>query len=113
MALLRLGFGDQGARTERARRAIAGFGKLAIRRQGHIEADDLGVVIVLQKIAASGKGTLISIEKKRTHILRSDSGGESWKEVYRFEPKTEHVHGAQGLRDIALGYGTKEPVKGQ
>ncbi len=63
------------------------------------------------KIVASPAGTLISIDRRRFNILRSGDGGATWNEVYVFEPKTEHVHGAQGLRDIVFGYTTEEPIK--
>ena len=65
---------------------------------------DLPKGIPAGKIVASPEGTLISIERRRFNILRSTDGGESWNEVYSFQPETEHVHGAQGLRDIAFGY---------
>ena len=61
------------------------------------------------KIVASAEGTLISIDRQRYNILRSTDGGESWTEVFKFEPETEHVHGAQGLRDIVFGYITTKP----
>ena len=61
MALRCLRFGDHGARTERTRRAVPGLGKLAVRREGQIEADHLGVVVVLQRIAASGKHALAAV----------------------------------------------------
>jgi hypothetical protein len=62
------------------------------------------------KIVASPDGTLISIDRRRFNILRSGDGGETWNEVYAFKPETEHVHGAQGLRDIVFGYTTAEPL---
>ena len=65
---------------------------------------DLAEGIPEGKIVASPAGTLISIQRRRSNILRSDDGGNSWHEVYTFEPETEHVHGAQGLRDIVFGY---------
>jgi hypothetical protein len=43
---------------------------------------------------------------QRFNILRSTDCGGSWDEVYSFEPETEHVHGAQGLRVIVFGYTT-------
>lgn len=73
---------------------------------------DLPKGIPTGKIIASSEGTLISIERQRFNILRSSDAGKSWNEVYSFEPETEHVHGAQGLRDIAFGYITK-PVSNQ
>lgn len=72
---------------------------------------DLPDAVPVGKIVASERGTLISIEKRRFNILRSDDEGKSWDEVYSFEPATGHVHGAQGLRDIAFGYVAAEPVK--
>jgi len=64
------------------------------------------------KIVASPEGTLINIERRRCSILRSDDGGKSWEEVFAYEePKSEHIHGAQGLRDVAFGYVTEKPVR--
>lgn len=65
---------------------------------------DLPSSIPTGKIVASPEGTLVSVERQRFNILRSTDRGESWNEVYSFEPETEHVHGAQGLRDVAFGY---------
>ena len=65
---------------------------------------DLPPGIPSGKIIASPAGTLISIDRRRFNILRSTNGGQSWDEVYSFEPETQHVHRAQGLRDIAFGY---------
>ncbi|MDG1895236.1 MAG: hypothetical protein P8J37_10025 [Fuerstiella sp.] len=62
------------------------------------------------KIAVSDRGTLISIDRRRFNILRSADNGHSWSEVYTFQPETEHIHGAQGLRDIKFGYTTLQPV---
>ena len=59
---------------------------------------------------ASPGGTLISIDRRRFNILRSGDRGETWNEVYAFEPETQHVHGAQGLRDIVFGYKTVDSV---
>lgn len=72
---------------------------------------DLPDSVPVGKISSSPGGALISIDKKRYNILRSTDGGKSWKEVFTFEPQTEHVHGAQGLRDVAFGYVTPGPVK--
>jgi hypothetical protein len=71
---------------------------------------DLPKGIPTGKIVASPDGTLISIDRRRFNILRSGDGGETWNEVYAFKPETEHVHGAQGLRDIVFGYTTAEPL---
>ena len=60
------------------------------------------------KVVASPEGTLVSIDRQRFNILRSTDGGKSWSEVYAFPPETEHVHGAQGLRDIVFGDATAE-----
>ena len=62
------------------------------------------------KIVASDRGSLISIDRQRFNILRSTDRGETWVEVYTFKPETEHVHGAQGLRDVAFGYVTSQPL---
>jgi photosystem II stability/assembly factor-like uncharacterized protein len=67
---------------------------------------DLPKGIPTGKIVASPEGTLISISRQRFNILRSTDGGKTWNEVYAFKPETEHVHGAQGLRDVAYGYVT-------
>ena len=59
------------------------------------------------KIVASPEGTLINIDRRRTTILRSGDGGKSWRKVHEYEePKSPHIHGAQGLRDITFGYTT-------
>lgn len=71
---------------------------------------DLPRGIPTGKVIASPTGTLISIDRQRFNILRSTDGGESWQEAYKFQPETEVVHGAQGLRDIAFGYVTSEPI---
>jgi photosystem II stability/assembly factor-like uncharacterized protein len=65
---------------------------------------DLPKGIPTGKIVASPEGTLISISRQRFNVLRSTDGGKTWNEVYTFQPETEHVHGAQGLRDIVFGY---------
>jgi photosystem II stability/assembly factor-like uncharacterized protein len=65
---------------------------------------DLPDGIPTGKVIASPEGALISIDRQRFNILRSTDGGQSWSEVYSFQPETEHVHGAQGLRDIVFGY---------
>ena len=67
---------------------------------------DLPQGIPSGKIVASPGGTLISIDRRRFNILRSGDRGETWNEVYAFEPETQQVHGAQGLRDIVFGYKT-------
>ena len=66
---------------------------------------DLPKSIPTGKIIASPEGTLINIDRRRTSILRSANGGGSWQEVFAYEqPKSPHIHGAQGLRDIAFGH---------
>ncbi len=65
---------------------------------------DLPAGMPTGQIVSSPDGTLISIDRQRFNILRSGDGGKSWEEVHTFEPETEYVHGAQGLRDIAFGY---------
>ncbi|MCB1237365.1 MAG: hypothetical protein KDM91_20035 [Verrucomicrobiae bacterium] len=54
------------------------------------------------QIITSDKGTLVSIHQQRTNILRSTDGGETWDEVYSYEPE-KLEGGAQGLRDGAFG----------
>ncbi len=71
---------------------------------------DLPPGIPSGKIIASPTGTLINIDRTRFNILRSTNGGRTWSEVYSFEPEIEHVHGAQGLRDIAFGYVNSDVV---
>jgi len=53
------------------------------------------------RVAESESGVLVNVSRKRNSILRSDDGGESWDEVYTFEP--EGSGGAQGLGGIAWG----------
>lgn len=72
---------------------------------------DLPTAVPSGKIVGSEQGTLINVDRKRYSILRSADCGETWQEVYTFEPETEHVHGAQGLRGITIGYTTPEPIK--
>lgn len=65
---------------------------------------DLPADVPAGRVTASDQGTLISIDKHRYNILRSSDDGKTWQEVFAFQPETEHVHGAQGLRDIAYGF---------
>jgi len=44
-------------------------------------------------------GALLSIDNGRSQILRSSDDGETWEEVFSFEP----VEGAKGLIDIEFG----------
>jgi photosystem II stability/assembly factor-like uncharacterized protein len=53
------------------------------------------------RIAESDKGTLINVNRSRTSILRSEDGGKSWQEVYKFT--SEGRGGAQGLADVEFG----------
>lgn len=46
-------------------------------------------------------------------LLSRDDGGENWEEVHAYEePESEHIHGAQGLRDIAFGHVTEAGPEG-
>ena len=64
------------------------------------------------KLLITEKGTMISFEAKRYNILRSTDNGKSWKEVFKYEPpKSEYIHGAQGLRAGTIGKINKKPVK--
>ena len=73
---------------------------------------DLPAGIPTGKIVASPDGTLVNVNRRRASVLRSADGGKTWDEVFAFEePKSEHVHGAQGLRDLAFGYVTEKPIK--
>jgi len=67
---------------------------------------NLPATVPAGQVAASDKGTLISIEKQRFDIQRSTDGGKSRQEVFAFKPETENVHGAQGLKDVAFGFVT-------
>ena len=64
------------------------------------------------KIVASNTGTLINIDRARFTVLRSTDSGKTWAEVYKFEPETKYVHGAQGLRDVAFGLVRAKPTPG-
>lgn len=55
------------------------------------------------RIAASDTGTLINVDRKRTSILRSDDGGATWTEVYKYVPDPQATGGAQGLADVEFG----------
>lgn len=73
---------------------------------------DLPEAVPGGQVVASAAGTIINIDRRRTSILRSGDGGETWEEVHAFDPPdSEHIHGAQGLRDIAFGFVTKESTK--
>jgi len=73
---------------------------------------DLPKAVPNGKIAESITGTLISASRGRTNILRSDDGGETWTEVYKYDPPdTPHIHGGQGLRDVIFGHTTAEAAK--
>ncbi|MCP5541031.1 MAG: exo-alpha-sialidase [Akkermansiaceae bacterium] len=63
---------------------------------------ELPAAVPQGQIIASDKGTLVSIHQQRTNILRSTDGGETWDEVYSYEPE-KLEGGAQGLRDGAFG----------
>jgi photosystem II stability/assembly factor-like uncharacterized protein len=64
------------------------------------------------KIVASPEGSLINVDRRRTSILRSTDGGKTWEEVFAYEePTSEHIHGAQGLRDLAFGYVRQKPIQ--
>jgi photosystem II stability/assembly factor-like uncharacterized protein len=79
-------------------------GKKSRRSKDGKTWEDLPETVPEGKVIATHKGTLINIDRKRFTILRSADQGKTWEEVYQFEPATEHVHGAQGLRDITIGY---------
>ncbi|QDT39898.1 WD40/YVTN/BNR-like repeat-containing protein [Stratiformator vulcanicus] len=65
---------------------------------------DLPRAVPQGQVLKTDKGTLLSVSRKRSNILRSTDGGESWEEVFSYEPETKYVHGSQGLKDIAFGY---------
>lgn len=95
-------------------------GKLARASKDGVTWRDVGSDLPSGKIAASDKGTLVITDSKNFSLLRSADDGKTWKEVFRFEPETEHVHGSQGLRDLTFGYLTpakdgsnSSPVKAQ
>lgn len=73
---------------------------------------DLPEGIPTGKIVSSPEGTLVNIDRRRCSVLRSEDGGKSWTEVFAYEePKSEHLHGAQGLRDVAFGHVASEPTR--
>jgi photosystem II stability/assembly factor-like uncharacterized protein len=55
------------------------------------------------RIAASDKGTLINVERKRNSIVRSTDNGATWTEVYKYTPDPQATGGAQGLADVEFG----------
>jgi hypothetical protein len=63
---------------------------------------DLPAAVPAGQVIASDGGTLVSIHPQRTNIQRSTDHGETWTEVFSYQP--EKVEGgAQGLRDGAFG----------
>ncbi len=78
--------------------------KVAKSSRDGVTWTDLPKSIPNGKIIASPTGTLVSIDRQRFNILRSEDYGKNWSEVYTFQPETQYVEGAQGLRDIAFGY---------
>ena len=64
---------------------------------------DLPETLMGGRIEASDKGTLISVHRKRHGIHRSEDGGKTWKEVYKFTPDPKAKGGAQGFGDVAFG----------
>ncbi len=73
---------------------------------------DLPAAVPTGQVIVSPTGALINIDRQRTTILRSDNSGESWTEVHAYEPPdSPHIHGAQGLRDIAFGHLNARPVR--
>jgi hypothetical protein len=47
---------------------------------------DLPAAVPLGQVIASDQGTLVSIHPQRSNILRSADRGESWQEVYSYQP---------------------------
>lgn len=73
---------------------------------------DLPTAVPAGQVIVSPTGALVNIDRQRTTILRSEDGGENWTQVHAYEPPaSDHLHGAQGLRDIAFGHLTNQPVK--
>lgn len=73
---------------------------------------DLSEGLPAGKIIATSEGTLLNVERRRCSILRSTDGGQSWSEVFAYdEPDSPHIHGAQGLRDIAVGPINTKPIR--
>jgi len=93
--------------TKRAVLSVAGGEFWLCGKPSRASADgktwrDLPAAVPMGQIIASDGGTLISIHQQRTNILRSTDKGETWEEVFSYEPaKVEG--GAQGLRDGAFG----------
>ncbi len=59
------------------------------------------------QIIASETGALISYQRNRYNLMRSDDGGKSWNVVHEFE--AENTGGAVGIREVA--YGKVSPVR--
>jgi photosystem II stability/assembly factor-like uncharacterized protein len=82
---------------------VTGSGRSRISEDG-ITWRDLPEGFPNGRIAVSGKGTWISVSRKRHGILRSTDRGETWEEVYTFTPDPGATGGAQGFADIAFGH---------
>lgn len=63
---------------------------------------ELPAAVPSGRIAASEKGTLVSVDLKRSNILRSIDRGASWQVAFTFE-MAQTIGGAQGLRAVAWG----------
>jgi photosystem II stability/assembly factor-like uncharacterized protein len=63
---------------------------------------DLPAAMPEGSVTASDTGTLVCVDNKRSNILRSTDGGQSWQEVFTFE-MAKISGGAQGLRAVAWG----------
>ena len=64
---------------------------------------DLPAELPAGRFEHSESGALINVNRKRHSILRSEDNGQTWTEVYAFEPDSGATGGAQGFADVAFG----------
>jgi hypothetical protein len=93
--------------TKRATLSVAGGEFWLCGKPSRASADgktwrDLPAAVPAGLVIASDGGTLVSIHPQRTNILRSTDRGETWTEVFSYQPD-QVEGGAQGLRDGAFG----------
>ncbi|MCM8536953.1 MAG: hypothetical protein NE334_13530 [Lentisphaeraceae bacterium] len=76
-------------------------GETTKRSKDGVTWEDIPQKKLSGQIAASDKGTLINVSRKRLSILRSTDNGKTWQEVYKYT--SEGKGGPQGLADVVFG----------